>query len=59
MHDIKLIRKDPDFFKEKLLNRNVQFDLKNILELDKKKRELIQNKEKLEQEKKNYITKKR
>ena len=52
MHDIKLIRKDPDFFKRKINERNVNFDLDNLLNLDKKNRELIQAKEKLEQEKK-------
>ncbi len=52
MHDIKLIRKEPDFFSKKLNNRNIKIDLKILLDLDKKNRELIQNKEKLEQEKK-------
>ena len=52
MHDIKLIRKNPDFFLKKLVERNSKIDLKNLLDLDKKNRKLIQNKEKLEQEKK-------
>ena len=52
MHDIKLIRKDPDFFSKKLLDRNSEIDLKYLLDLDKRNRALIQNKEKLEQEKK-------
>ena len=52
MHNIKIIRKDPKFFKKKLSERNVQLDLTNLLDLDKKNRELIQNREKLEQEKK-------
>jgi len=52
MHDIKLIRKDPDFFYKKISDRNFKIDLKDLLNLDKKNRELIQNKEKLEQEKK-------
>ena len=52
MHDIKLIRKNPDFFSKKLVERNSKIDLKNLLDLDKKNRKLIQNKEKLEQEKK-------
>ena len=52
MHNIKLIRKDPDFFLKKLRHRNSNINLKNILDLDKKNRELIQRKEKLEQEKK-------
>ena len=52
MHNIKLIRNDPDFFSKKLSHRNVNIDLKDILGLDKENRELIQTKEKLEQEKK-------
>ena len=52
MHNIKLIRKNPDFFSKKLSHRNVNIDIKNLLNLDKKNRELIQKKEKLEQEKK-------
>ena len=51
MHDIKLIRKNPDFFSKKLVERNSKIDLKNLLDLDKKNRDLIQKKEKLEQEK--------
>ena len=52
MHNIKLIRKDPEYFSKKLLDRNLPIDSKKILDLDKKNRELIQNMEKLEQEKK-------
>ena len=52
MHSIKLIRKEPDFFLKKLGHRNTNISLKSILDLDKKNRELIQSKEKLEQEKK-------
>ncbi len=52
MHSIKLIRKEPDFFLKKLGHRNTNIGLKSILDLDKKNRELIQSKEKLEQEKK-------
>ena len=52
MHNIKLIRKDPEFFSKKLLDRNLTIDSKKILDLDKKNRDLIQNKEMLEQEKK-------
>jgi seryl-tRNA synthetase len=58
MHDIKLIRKNPDFFLKKILERNVKIDLKILLDLDKKNRELIQKKEKLEQEKKIISSKK-
>tara|TARA_Y100000590_G_scaffold2697_1_gene3578 strand:- start:39 stop:1292 length:1254 start_codon:yes stop_codon:yes gene_type:complete len=52
MHDIKLIRKDPDLFLKKIVHRNIKVDIKNLLDLDTKNRELIQSKEKLEQEKK-------
>ena len=52
MHDIKIIRDDPDFFFKKISDRNVKLDLKSLLNLDKKNRKLIQTKEKLEQEKK-------
>ena len=52
MHDIKIIRDDPDFFLKKISDRNVKLDLKSLLNLDKKNRKLIQAKEKLEQEKK-------
>ena len=52
MHDIKLIRKNPDFFTKKLSERNAKIDIKFLLDLDKKNRILIQEKEKLEQEKK-------
>ena len=57
MHNIKLIRKEPDFFLKKLGHRNTNVSLKSILDLDKKNRELIQSKEKLEQEKKNISKK--
>ena len=52
MHDIKVIRKNPDLFKKKISERNTDIDIKKLLDLDKNNRELIQNKEKLEQEKK-------
>lgn len=58
MHNIKLIRKEPDFFLKKLSHRNTNISLKSILNLDKKNRELIQSKEKLEREKK-IISKKK
>ena len=58
MHNIKLIRKEPDFFLKKLRHRNINISLKSILLLDKKNRKLIQAKEKLEHEKK-IISKKK
>jgi len=58
MHNIKLIRKEPNFFLKKLSQRNINISLDNLLNLDKKNRELIANKEKLEAEKK-LISKKK
>ena len=52
MHDIKEIRKNIETFSKNLLNRNSKVDLNLLITLDKKNRELIQKKEKLEQEKK-------
>ncbi len=52
MLDLKLIKEKPDFFIKKLSERNVKIDLDNLISIDKKNRELIQKKEKLEQEKK-------
>ena len=58
MHDIKLIRKNPDYFSKKISDRNVKFDLKGLLNLDLENRELIKKKENLEQEKKSISQKK-
>jgi len=58
MHDIKVIRKNPDSFAKKISQRNTRIDIKNFLSLDEKNRELIQKKEKLEHEKKNISQKK-
>ena len=58
MHNIKFIRTEPDFFLKKMNQRNLKIKLENLLELDKKNRDLIQRKEKLEQEKK-LISKKK
>jgi len=52
MHDIKIIRKDPDAFKEKIKLRDPNLDLDSLLKLDAKNRELIKEKEKFEHEKK-------
>ena len=52
MHDIKLIRLNPSFYSKKFSDRNVKIEIDNLLNLDKKNREFIQAKEKLEQEKK-------
>ena len=52
MHNIKDIRKNFDEFVNSIKKRNQNLKLENILELDKKNRNLIQNKETLEKEKK-------
>ena len=48
MHNIKVIREDSVLFKKKLMERNVDINIDNLLTLDKKNRESIQKKEKLE-----------
>ena len=53
MHDIKYIRNNFSEFKKQVNNRNTEVNLDKILELDTKNRSLIQEKEKLESEKKN------
>jgi len=58
MHSIKSIRDSSDFFKKKIGDRNVKLNFTDLLNLDKKNREIIQKKEKLEQEKK-IISKKK
>ncbi len=52
MHNIKDIRKDIDTFKNTIKSRNVDVDFDQILNLDEENRKLIQEKEKLEMEKK-------
>ena len=52
MHSIKDLRKNPEKYKKKLLDRNINFDLDLFKDLDKNNRNLISEKEKLEQEKK-------
>ena len=52
MHNIKDIRKNLEFFKKKLSDRNVDFDVESFTNKDTFNRELITKKEKLEQEKK-------
>ena len=52
MHDIKYIRNNFDIFKKQISKRNDVPKLDSILDFDKKNRQLIQEKEKLEQEKK-------
>ena len=52
MHNIKEIRKNLDFFKKKISERNSSINFDDLIALDKNNRELIQEKEKKEQEKK-------
>ena len=53
MHNLKDLRKNLDYFKKKLKNRNVDFDINTFNKNDTINRDLISKKEKLEQEKKN------
>ena len=48
MHNIKEIRNNLDLFKNSLKKRFLEIDVNQILELDKKNRKLIQEKENLE-----------
>jgi seryl-tRNA synthetase len=52
MHNIKDLRKNLDFYKKKLEDRNLIFDVKKFNNLDELNRKLINDKEILEQEKK-------
>tara|TARA_B100000767_G_scaffold274434_1_gene307417 strand:+ start:8422 stop:9669 length:1248 start_codon:yes stop_codon:yes gene_type:complete len=52
MHNIKEIRKNLDFFKKKISERNSLINFDELIILDEKNRDLIQQKEKKEQEKK-------
>ena len=52
MHNIKLLREKPDFFKKKFQDRNIKLNIDELINLDKKNREIINKKEKLEQERK-------
>ena len=52
MHSLKEIRKNTELFEKKIKDRNTNVDFKSLINHDKENRELIQKKEKLEQEKK-------
>ena len=52
MHSIKELRKNLDSFKKKFKDRNLEFNLDEFVKLDNLNRKLINDKEKLEQEKK-------
>ena len=53
MHNLKQIRENLEYFKKSLSDRNSEVNYDQILDLDKKNRQLIQEKEKFEMEKKN------
>ena len=50
MINFKDIKKNIDFFKKKINDRNVTLEFDELAKLDKNNRELIQKKESLEQE---------
>ncbi len=52
MHNIKDIRKNLNFYKKKISERNTLINFDELIKLDKDNREIIQKKEKKEQEKK-------
>ena len=52
MHNIKDLRKNLETFKKKFKERNIDFDVASFEKLDNLNRQLINDKEKLEQEKK-------
>ena len=52
MHNIKDIRNNFEDFKNSIKHRNIDINLDEIIELDKKNRNFIHDKEKLEMEKK-------
>ena len=52
MHNLKNLRKHIDTYKKKFKDRNIDFDTLDFNEKDKLNRDLINKKEKLEQEKK-------
>ena len=58
MHNIKDIRNNFDNFKKIIKTRNISIDLNQIIDLDKNNRKLIQEKETLEQNKKEISKKK-
>ncbi len=50
MHNIKLIRNDPQLFRQKLLSRKVDVDVDRILDLDIQQRDLIGQLDQMRQE---------
>ena len=58
MHNLKEIRDKVDIYKKKISDRNIIINFDELIKLDRQNREIIKNKEKLEQEKKNISKKK-
>lgn len=56
MHDIKKIRQHPEVYKEALRKRGIDYDIDYLIELDTKRRNLIQEVQTL-QEKRNRLSK--
>ena len=52
MHDIKNLRNNFEDFKKSIKNRNIEINFDELIDLDKKNRKLIQEKETLEKQKK-------
>ena len=55
MHNIKDIRKNLKTYKKKISERNSSINFDDLIKLDEENRDLIQRKERKEQEKKNFI----
>ena len=55
MHNLKDLRKNLEIFKKKFKDRNLDFNINEFNKVDKINRELINKKELLEQEKKEFI----
>ena len=52
MHNLKEIRKNLEVYKKKIIERNSSINFDQLIKLDQENRDLIQKKEKKEQEKK-------
>ena len=55
MHNLKSIRENPDIFRKKISSRNVDVNLDELLNLDKKKQRNNTEKGKTGTRKKNHI----
>ena len=59
MHNLKLIRENISLYKKKILDRGVQIDFDNLINLDVKFREIIKKKRKIRTRKEINIKNKR